>query len=64
MEHMSTTTEKSDLQEICLALAEKRPIDPEVSRRVEERANKVRAEIARRGVTNIAVELIREVRDA
>jgi hypothetical protein len=60
---MATAVENADLEAICLALAEKRPVDPEVSKRVEERADKVRAEIARRGLTNVAVELIREARE-
>ena len=60
---MATTTENADLEAICLALAARQPVDPDVSRRVEERADKVRAEIARRGVTNVAVDLIRAARE-
>ncbi len=60
---MATTVESADLEAICLALAEKRAVDPAVSKRIEERANLVREEIAKRGVTDIAVDLIREARE-
>jgi hypothetical protein len=54
----------ADRQELLqAALAGRRP-DPEVSRRVQERAAKAREEMKKRGLTNIAVELIREARDA
>lgn len=56
--------ELADSEAVVRAIYENRPVDPEVSRRVEERANQIRVAIAKRGVTNIAVELIRELRDA
>jgi hypothetical protein len=41
-----------------------KPLDPEVYRRVRDRAEKVTAELRRKyGDMNISVDLIREVRD-
>ena len=60
---MATTTENADLEEVCRAAAERRRVDPEVSRRVRERANAVREELRKRGMTDVAVSLIREARD-
>ena len=41
-----------------------KPIDPEAARRVHERAQQIRRKIlARHGVLNVAVDLIRETRD-
>jgi hypothetical protein len=40
------------------------PLDPEVARRVAERARKIRQEIlAKHGVVNVAVDLLREARE-
>ena len=61
---MATATEQADHEEIARAAAERRPVDPEVSKRVRERAEKIREEILRtHGVLNVAVDLIREVRE-
>jgi len=60
---MATTIENTDLEEVCRAAAERRPVDPAVSRRVRERANAVREELRKRGMTDVAVSLIREARD-
>ena len=57
---ISTT---ADLEAICHSLVTGRPIDPEVSNRIEERADRVREELKKKGVTDIAVSLIRETRD-
>ena len=52
---MSTTTEtQADRQELLRAVVEGRKVDPDVSRRVEERANKARNEMRRRGLTDVA----------
>ena len=40
-----------------------KPVDPEVSRRVRERADTIREQLKRSGVTINAAELIRESRD-
>lgn len=60
---MATAIETADLEEVCRAAIEKRPIDPEVSLRVRSRANAVREELRKRGATDVAVSLIREARD-
>jgi len=61
---MATTTElHSDREEVSRALAERRPVDPEVAKRVRERAAAARELLRRRGPTDVAVSLIREVRD-
>lgn len=62
---MSTTTELlADREEIWRAIIEKRPIDPEVAKRVHGRAEQVRARIVKdRGMLDVAVALIREARD-
>jgi hypothetical protein len=61
---MSTTTEvQADLEEVCRAAAEKRHVDPEVARRVHARAEAAREELRKRGLTDVAVSLIREARE-
>lgn len=41
------------------------PLDPEIARRIDERAEKITEEIRRKhGILNIAVPSIRELRDA
>ncbi|MBL8826072.1 MAG: hypothetical protein JNM18_03750 [Planctomycetaceae bacterium] len=55
--------ERADIEAVMDAVLHHRKVDPEVRKRIDERANLIRAEIARKGVTNIAVELIRELRD-
>jgi hypothetical protein len=64
---MATAIEQlqADREEIHRAGREGRRPDPEVSKRVRERAEKARQEMLReRGLLNIAVDLIRETRDA
>jgi hypothetical protein len=56
----STTT---DLEEVLRAVAERRPVDPEVAKRVSDRAAQVKEEIARKGITDLAVPLIRSGRE-
>jgi hypothetical protein len=53
------TQEEADSQEVARLVSEgKRVTDPDLRRRVEERAEQVRREmLARHGVTNIAAEL-------
>jgi hypothetical protein len=61
---MATDLETSaDLDEVLRAKREGRPIDPEVRRRIEERAAVVMEAIKTRGTTDIAVEAIRTSRD-
>jgi hypothetical protein len=55
----------ADMEEVCRLVAEgKRVTDPALLKRIRERSDEVRREmLARHGLTNIAVDLIREVRD-
>jgi hypothetical protein len=49
-----------DLESLCASVAGRRPVDPVVARRVQERAESLRKRLPE---TNIAVELIREARE-
>ncbi len=66
---MSTDTRKSpsvesaDFQAVVDHAFKGKPVDPEVAQRIEERAEKVREVMRKKGTTNIAVDLIRESRD-
>ena len=63
--NMATATEQADHEEVARAAAEGRLVDPEVARRVRERANKMREEILRtHGVQDIGVDIIRQIRDS
>lgn len=53
----------ADLAALCESIALRRPIDPALARRVQERAEHVRAELKQKELQNIAVDLLREVRD-
>jgi predicted thioredoxin/glutaredoxin len=54
----------ADAQAVADALAAKRPVDPEVAQRVRERGAKITEELRQKyGERNIAVDLIREIRD-
>lgn len=56
---MSTTEAKTDLEAVFLALAEKRPLDPEIAKRIHERASAVRRKFDR----EVSVETLRSIRD-
>lgn len=61
---MVPASAEADLQAVIDHLISGRPLDPEIVRRVEERGEKVRQEILEKhGVLNVAVDLIREIRD-
>ncbi|HUY87448.1 MAG TPA: hypothetical protein VMV10_01810 [Pirellulales bacterium] len=49
-----------DLESLCASIAARRPVDPVVARRVQERSESLRKMLKE---TNVAVELIREVRE-
>ena len=53
------------MEEVCRLIAEgKRITDPALRKRIYERSEQVRrAMLEKHGITNIAVDLIREVRD-
>jgi hypothetical protein len=54
----------ADMQAVADAVAAGRPLDPNLVRRVRERADRVREEIFRRhGVLEIGVPAIRALRD-
>jgi hypothetical protein len=57
--------EMADMEEVCRLIAEgKRVTDPALRKRIYERSEQVRrAMLEKHGITNIAVDLIREVRD-
>jgi hypothetical protein len=58
------STEAADEQAVFEHAFRGKPLDPEVRRRVRERAEKISEELRRKhGEMNIAVDLIRETRD-
>lgn len=53
-----------DIRAIADAVAARRPVDPEVARRVRERSEKIQRELLRQfGVREIAVDLVRQGRE-
>ena len=53
-----------DAQAVADAVAAGKPVDPDVARRVQERSRLAQAELLKRfGVREIAVDLIREIRE-
>ena len=65
VEHKTSLTDASaDAEAVIASALSGRPLDPAVARRVMERSVALRDESARKyGVREIAVELIREIRD-
>lgn len=56
--------EAADAQQVIEHALTGKPLDPEVARRVRERSERATAALRQqRGTVNIAVDLIREVRD-
>ncbi len=57
--------EMADMEEVCRLVAEGKSItDPALRKRIYERSEQVRrAMLEKHGITNIAVDLIREIRD-
>jgi hypothetical protein len=54
---------RADLDAVANSLASGTPLDPEVARRIRERGAEARKKLlAERGVQNIGVDLIRELR--
>ncbi len=54
----------ADLEAVLTHLVAGTPVDPELSRRVRERSERMTEELRRKyGKLNVAVDLIREVRD-
>ena len=56
---------EADTQAVIEKLMTGNPLDPETYQRIRERSERVTAEVLRKhGVLNIAVDLVRETRDA
>ncbi len=54
----------ADLDAVMARIATGKPLEPETSRRIRERAERITEEIRQKhGVIDIAVQLIRETRD-
>ena len=54
----------ADMQAVADAVAARRPVDPEVAKRVRERSEKVQSQLLHQhGVREIAVDLIRQGRE-
>jgi hypothetical protein len=53
----------ADLKTILECVSKKLPIDPAVRERVERRADEITSRLRAEGVKELAVELIREIRD-
>lgn len=56
-------TALADLQAAVDAMFSRKPLDAEIGRRIEGRANKVREELRNKGMTNVVLGLLRECRD-
>lgn len=59
-----TPEEEEDTRAVIEKLMTGKPLDPEVYRRIRERADRISEEVYRKhGLLDIAVDLIREARD-
>jgi hypothetical protein len=59
-----TAEENEEWQAVLDKMMHGKPLDPVVEKRIRDKAERLRQELlATHGVTNIAVDLIREVRD-
>ncbi len=64
MKTADATLEQADEKAVLAHLTDGTPIDPETYRRVRERAQKITERLRQQhGEMNIAVDLVREVRD-
>jgi hypothetical protein len=60
-----TAEARADLRAVLDSLVSNTPLDPETIRRIEDRSERMTEELRERyGELNVAVDLIREVRDA
>ncbi|HVC99022.1 MAG TPA: hypothetical protein VND64_35485 [Pirellulales bacterium] len=58
------TSVMDDVQAVANAVAAGKPVDPEVARRVQERSRSAQDELLKKyGVREIAVDLVREIRE-
>lgn len=58
---ITSTEEAADAQAVFDHAFKGKPLDVEVAKRVHHRADQVREELRKKGVTNVAVDLIRGV---
>jgi hypothetical protein len=64
MDTLPLSQTEADLDAVLNSARTGKPLDPEVERRVRDRAEKIRQEVLlKHGVLNIAVDLVREGRD-
>lgn len=61
--HLTPSLESADSQAVIEHAFKGKPLDPAVERRVHERAEKIREELRKKGVTNVTADLLRESRD-
>ena len=55
----------ADTEAVIIKLMTGKPLDPETYRRIRERADRITEEVRRKhGTLNIAVDLVRQARDA
>ena len=59
----SQTQESADFQAVVDHAFKGKPVDPEVSKRIDERAAKIQEALRKKPQTDIAVDLIREARE-
>ena len=53
----------ADLEALCASVAKNTAPDPELVRRIQERAATVKSQLAMQSIAEIAVQLVREIRD-
>lgn len=63
MSTVNSSAALHDLELLCASAASGEPVDAALAARVQERSEEVLRELRSKGLTNIAVELIREGRD-
>jgi predicted thioredoxin/glutaredoxin len=62
--NLNETEIQADLKAVLASLSGGEPLDPETVHRIRERAEKITEEIRQQqGILNVAVDLIREIRD-
>jgi hypothetical protein len=61
---IATIASDADVATLFNCIATGRPVDPDLAKRIRERSEQLREEVRRqRGLLEVAVDLIREVRD-
>ena len=57
------SSHESDSRAVIAHAFKGQPLDPEVAKRIHERAERVRQELRSKGTTNFTADLLRECRD-